>query len=280
MAKTLAGGIVSAYKETLAKDLIPGLFADDYYWWEAGVVFNGLIEYSHLTGDTQYDALVTQALQHQLGDYNAFMPPNQTKTLGNDDQSSWGLAAMSAAEVGLSKPNGTEWIDVASNVFNTQAVRYDIEESEGTCGGGLRWQIFSFNNGYTYKNTQSNGNFFLLAARLAKFTGNATYSQYADKVYKWSRATKLVTDDYQVFDGTSVDMNCSSTQKLRWTSTHGVYTEAAALMYNVVSILNAARLIHDTNLCRPAHETGPMPSRDSSALRPSSHPTLATFLSK
>jgi len=241
VAKTLAGGIVEAYKETLAEDRVPGLFSEPYYWWEAGTVFNGLIEYSHLTGDTQYNALISQALQHQLGDYNAFMPPNQTKTLGNDDQSSWGLAAMNAAEVGFPKPNGTEWVDIAANVFNTQAVRYDIEEKAGTCGGGLRWQIFTFNAGYSYKNAASNGNFFLLAARLAKFTGNATYSQYADKVYKWSKAAKLVTDDYRVYDGTDANTNCSSTQKLLWTATHGAYTEGAALMYNIVCSFSIQR---------------------------------------
>lgn len=82
----------------------------------------------------------------------------------------WGLAAMAAAECGLpqssaSAGNNTSWITLATNVFNTQAVRWDTE----TCGGGLRWQIFTFNRGYDYTNTLANGLFFQLAARLARY---------------------------------------------------------------------------------------------------------------
>jgi mannan endo-1,6-alpha-mannosidase len=191
-----------------------------------------------LTGDTQYDALVSQALQFQVGDYNAYMPPNQTKTLGNDDQSCWGLAAMTAAEVGFSKPNSSEWVDYAVGVWNTQAARLDTEEKAGTCGGGLRWQIFTFNKGYDYKNSFANGNFFLLSARLAKFTGNATYSQYADKVFKWSRDIKLVDENYAVYDGTRATTKCSPVSQILWTNNHGIYTEGAALMYNMTGAQN------------------------------------------
>jgi len=194
-----------------------------------------MVEYSHLTGDSQYDELVSQALQFQLGDYNAFMPANQTKTLGNDDQSAWGLAAMTAAEVGFVKPANASWAEFAINVWNTQALRLDAEEKSGICGGGLRWQIFSFNNGYEYKNAWSNGNFFLLSARLAKFTNNATYSQYADKVFKWSRDVKLVSDSYQVLDGTTTTSKCSTVLKVQWTANLGLFAEGAALMYNMVN---------------------------------------------
>jgi mannan endo-1,6-alpha-mannosidase len=233
VAKSLAGGIVAAYKDAFEYSSVPGLFDDDTYFWEAGTVWNGLIGYSYLTGDSQYDETISQALQWQLGDFDAFMPPNQTKTLGNDDQSCWGLAAMTAAEVGLAKPKDAEWVDYATNVWNTQAVRFDMAKND-TCGGGLRWQIFSFNNGYDYKNTWSNGNFFLLSSRLAKFTGNATYAAYADAVFKWSQTVGLVSDKFNVYDGTDASENCTEVQKLRWSATHGIYTEGAALMYNMV----------------------------------------------
>ncbi|KAF2029972.1 mannan endo-1,6-alpha-mannosidase [Setomelanomma holmii] len=232
-AKSLAGGIVSFYNETLQKDLTLGLFPDPYYWWEAGIVFNALIGYSYLTGDSQYDSLISEALQHQIGDHDAFMPPNQTKTLGNDDQSSWGLAAMTAAEVGFPKPANLNWIDLVVNVWNTQAERIDY----ATCGGGLKWQIFTFNNGYNYKNSMSNGNFFLLSARLAKFTGNSTYTQYANQIYKWSNDIGLVSD-FHVFDGADDKKNCSQVNHIQWTAAHGVYTEGAALMFNMTGAQN------------------------------------------
>jgi mannan endo-1,6-alpha-mannosidase len=194
-----------------------------------------MVEYSHLTGDSQYDETISQALQFQVGEYEAYMPANQTKTLGNDDQSSWGLAAMNAAEVEFSKPKDREWVDYAANVWNTQALRYDDQEKNGTCGGGLKWQIYSFNTGYNYKNTWTNGNFFLLSARLAKFTGNATYTEYANKVFKWSQSVGLVSENWRVHAGTDDKKNCSSVNPLQFTAAHGIYTEGAALMYNMVS---------------------------------------------
>jgi|TARA_R110002003_G_scaffold805_2_gene21473 mannan endo-1,6-alpha-mannosidase len=195
-----------------------------------------LIEYSYLTGDSQYDSIISQALQHQAGDYEAFMPANQTKTLGNEDQSIWGLAAMTAAEVGLpSPPKNLQWLDLAVNVWNTQAQRLDQQETNGTCGGGLKWQIFSFNNGYNYKDTPSNGNFFLLSARLAKYTGNTTYSQYADKIFKWSQDIMLVSEDFRVYSGTDDTSNCTTINHVQFTYPHGIYTEGAALMFNIVS---------------------------------------------
>jgi mannan endo-1,6-alpha-mannosidase len=213
---------------------VPGLFDDRIFFWEAGTVWNALVGYSYLTGDSTYDDIVSEALQFQLGDFDAYMPPNQTSVIGNDDQSCWGLAAMTAAEVEFPKPKSAEWIDYAVNVWNTQAPRFDIEEKNDTCGGGLRWQIFSFNEGYEYKNTWSNGNLFLLSARLAKFTGNATYSQYANKVFKWSQNIGLLGKEYQVYDGTDATANCSAVQKLQWSATNGIYAEGAALMYNMV----------------------------------------------
>src|SRR5262245_25531785 len=95
VSKTIASAIVSTYNDYLKESRIQGLFSDSgepYYFWEAGAVWGGLLEYSFLTGDSQFDDLIASAVLHQVGndDMKNFMPPNQTKTLGNDDQSIWG----------------------------------------------------------------------------------------------------------------------------------------------------------------------------------------------
>lgn len=233
-AKTLAGSVVAFYDENLKENLTPGLFPDPYYWWESGLAFNALIDYYGLTNDSEYNARISEALQHQLGDYDAFMPANQTKTLGNDDQSFWGLAALSAHEAQLSPPASGSWLEYAKNVFDVQTMRWDTK----SCDGGLKWQIFTFNNGYNYKNAASNGQLFLLAARLADQTANATYALWAEKIYKWTTDVGLVTDDQHVYDGTDDKQNCTSINRIQWTANHATFTEGAALLYNIVSNVN------------------------------------------
>jgi mannan endo-1,6-alpha-mannosidase len=106
---------------------------------------------------------------------------------------------------------------------------------EDHCNGGLRWQIFSFNNGFNYKNSISNGCFFNIAARLARFTGNQTYAYWAEKVYDWEVSVGLITDKFQIFDGAGVDngANCTKIDQLQWTYNAGIYLHGAAVMYNI-----------------------------------------------
>lgn len=123
---------------------IPGLLPGPYYWWEAGAMFGSLIDYWYYTGDTTYNNVTTQAMLFQVGPDDNYMPPNQSKSLGNDDQAFWGMAAMTAAEVKFPDPpeDQPQWLALAQAVFNSQAPRWDTD----TCGGGLKWQIFTFNS--------------------------------------------------------------------------------------------------------------------------------------
>ncbi|KAL4973544.1 glycosyl hydrolase family 76-domain-containing protein [Aspergillus desertorum] len=213
---------------------VPGNLPDPYYWWEAGAMFNALIDYWFYTGDSQWNDITAQALIWQAGDLGSFMPANQTRTEGNDDQGFWAFAAMSAAERNFpmpprqSKGREPDWLAMAQATFNTQAWRWDTEN----CGGGLRWQIFTWNAGYMYKNTISNGCFFNLAARLARYTGNQSYADWAARVWDWTHAIGFMTDDYSFYDGASVDGNCTHFDHVQWTYNAGVYLLGAAAMYN------------------------------------------------
>ena len=213
---------------------IPGLLPAPYYWWEAGAMFNAMVDYWYLTNDTSYVDVTTEAILHQVGPENNFMPPNQTSTLGNDDQSFWGMAAMSAAEYKFPNPpaDKPQWLALAQAVFNSQVPRWDDQ----TCGGGMRWQIFSFNTGYTYKNAISNGCFFNLGARLARYTGNQTYADLAERAYDWMQQSHiLLNDTWIVYDGShDLDNNCTETNKIQWSYNVGILLHGAANMYNFV----------------------------------------------
>lgn len=228
-AKKVATNMVSYYTGMNPGDN-PGNLPDPYFWWEAGAMFSALIDYWYFTGDDTWNDITMQGITWQAGDDGTFMPANQTRTEGNDDQGFWAFAAMSAAERNFPNPPDDKpgWLAMAQAVFNTQAARWD----QDTCGGGLRWQIFTFNNGYDYKNTISNGCFFNLAARLAKYTGNNTYADWADRIWDWTVNVGFMSDTYQFWDGADDRKNCSKIDRLEWTYNSGVYLLGAGVMYN------------------------------------------------
>jgi mannan endo-1,6-alpha-mannosidase len=231
-AKIAAEGMTQYYTGNRPGD-IPGNLPQPYYWWEAGAMFGALVDYWYFTGDDTYNEITTQGLLAQVGPNNDYMPPNQTKTEGNDDQAFWGMAALSAAEDRYPNPpaSSPQWLALAQAVFNSQAIRWDTS----SCNGGLKWQIFTFNNGYNYKNTISNGCFFNMAARLAVYTGNATYADWANKMYDWVGAVGLMSPTYQFFDGTDDTLNCTELNHIQWSYNAGVFMLGAANMYNFVS---------------------------------------------
>ena len=210
---------------------IPGKL--DAGWYAGGVLFDTLIRYWYYTGDSSYNDAVSKGLSWQRGDNNDFFPANYSQTLGNDDQMMWAFAAMTAAE--LNYPQETSmpsWITLAENVFNDQIRRWD----DHTCGGGLRWQIWPYESGWGLKNAISNGGLFELSARLAHFTKNQTYSDWAEKVWDWSTASPLVNNvTWTVADSTYTESDCTDRSHLTWSWNTGVYMTGAAYMYNLVS---------------------------------------------
>lgn len=215
--------------------LLPGPCAslECYYWWEAGAMFGALINYWQYTGDDSYNEVVTEGLQFQRGPEENFNPPNQSKNMGVDDQAFWAFAALDAAEAGLPDTGGSDpsWLALAQAVFNFQANLWD----EKACKGGLRWQVYSFNAGYNLKNTISNGGNFQLAARLARYTGNQTYADWAEKVWDWMAQSPLFQEGdnmLYIWDNTDVNNGCIDTERHAWTYNYGTMLVGAAYLYN------------------------------------------------
>jgi len=209
--------------------------AGPYYWWEGGALWGTMVDYWHYTGDTTYNNLTEYCLVFQAGaPQNSYMPPNWTASLGNDDQGFWGLSAMLAAETNFQDPPSDEpqWLALAQAVFNTQAARWDTEN----CNGGLRWQIPFSNNGYDYKNSITNGIFFNIAARLARYTGNATYADWAVKAWDWTMSVGYIDANYNIFDGGHVDHNCTDINRAQFSYVAAAYLQGCGFMYNYVSI--------------------------------------------
>ena len=207
-----------------------GVLPSPYYWWEAGAMWGAMLDYYHYTSDSSYNNVTTQALLSQVGPLYDYMVPWHQKDEGNDDQAFWGFATMSAAEKDLPQPTvgNYSWVQLTENLWNTQVRRWDTS----TCNGGLKWQIFPFNNGYNYKNSVSNGAFFQLSARLARFTGNQTYIEWANRIYDWMNNVGLIDPGYHIFDGADELKNCSDQNLIIWTYNAGIALYGAAVLYN------------------------------------------------
>ncbi|KAJ2902590.1 glycoside hydrolase family 76 protein [Zalerion maritima] len=232
VASTLAYGTMSYYtgNVTNTPETIATL-PDPYYWWEAGAMWGAMLDYCHYTGDESYVDTVTEALLSQVGPDLNYMNPVHYGSTGNDDQAFWGFAVLSAAERNLPQPQTDmpSWLTLSENLWNSMVSRWNVTH----CGGGFTWQIFAENpNGMNYKNSVSNGGFFQLSARLARATGNETYTDWATKVWDWSEAVGLVSSSGHVFDGTDSSDNCTDINHLTFSYSQGIYMYGAAVMAN------------------------------------------------
>jgi mannan endo-1,6-alpha-mannosidase len=252
-ASTYAYEMMTYYKNNASdtpKDEV-GIFPKPpYYWWESGAVWGGLIDYWAYTNDSTYVNTTREALVANFGPNNDLIMPNKKdqevqacKThieaiqlanrplQGNDDQAFWIFALLSALEYQFPTPSSSEpqYLDVAVRAFDGMAARWDMK----TCNGGLKWQIYPDSVvGFHYKNSVSNGAFFALAARLARYTGNQTYVNWAVKSWDWSRGVGLIGDNYEIFDGTDDEKNCSDVNHMQWSYGVAIYLHGAATLYN------------------------------------------------
>ncbi|GKT40515.1 mannan endo-1,6-alpha-mannosidase DCW1 [Colletotrichum spaethianum] len=213
----------------------------DYWWYQGASLWATYLDYWHLIGDDSYADTTSKGMLHQTGPNNDYMPPNFTASLGNDDQCFWGTAALTAAEYDFPNVNGkATWIDLAKAVWNTQA---SPDRQDETCNGGLRWQVPWSNAGYEYKQIRrtmteliaaaSNACFFNMGARLARFTGNTTYSEWAEKTWDWLSGVGLIdSETWAVYDGTHVETNCTEVNKVQWSYNAAMLIQGAAFMYN------------------------------------------------
>jgi len=82
--------------------------------------------------------------------------------------------------------------------------------------------------------TVANGGFFLLAARLARYTGNSTYVDWAAKEWEWFTTSQLFNGTtYAVNDGmTIMNKQCPEADHTQWSYNYGLMLGGLAFLYN------------------------------------------------
>ena len=139
---------------------------------------------------------------------------------------------MTAAERSFPLPctANVTYIDLAKGVFNDIA---GPRWNTSTCNGGLQWQFNPRNAGFYYKSSIANGGFFQLAARLARYTGNSTYTDWAEKTYDWMAGVGLLDSDYHVYDGADDNSNCTGIDHDQWSYNAATMLHGTAVLANI-----------------------------------------------
>ncbi|CAH2351661.1 mannan endo-1,6-alpha-mannosidase Dfg5p [[Candida] railenensis] len=231
-AKAIMDGELNYYEGTKYGGAV-GMFSSPYYWWEAGEAFGGILNYyvNCDSSNTTLKELIYNAMYHQSGDDHDYMPSNQTFTEGNDDQGVWGLTSMLAVELNFTDPTEASWLSMTQAIYNEMLSRWDTTY----CAGGMRWQIFTWNSGYTYKNTIANGCLFNIAARLGRYLDNDTYIETAEKVWDWMEDIGFISEsdgELVIYDGADISTNCTSLTTTKWSYTYGIMIQGCAFLYN------------------------------------------------
>ena len=213
-----------------------------WFWWLSGNGWNGLLDHTIYTNTTTYIPSFLTAMSKNIGPNKDFVPPEQVHYEANDDQMYWVYNSLTALEYNFTalpcipsdSTNGdclNSWLAISTNAFNLFVKRWNADST--TCGGGLKWQYRTSEGGYYYKNAVTNGGFFQVAARLARYTQNQTYADWAVKIWDWSTRVKIVSDSFHVYDGTWDDngRNCSGVSGDEWSYNIASYMHGAANMY-------------------------------------------------
>lgn len=239
-ATEITNGIMDYYLGTRYGGTI-GMFQQPYYWWEAGLIFGGMIDTWKICNNDTYVKIIQDAINNQRGDNNDFMLANQSHVEANDDQVFWGFTVMEAAERNFplysNNNNDPNYAQLALNTYNSMAERWD----NTTCNGGLRWQIFNNMSGWDYKNTISNAAVYALGGRLARYTNNNELVKSSNRVLKWLKESMFVhqidgNDFYNVNDGAQIENgNCPVVNGALWSYNYAAMLMGTTYIYNTTN---------------------------------------------
>ncbi|KAI8911131.1 glycoside hydrolase [Gorgonomyces haynaldii] len=190
-------------------------------WYESGILWMTVLEYSRNSGDSQFVQTVSGALANaSYGASADFLGPGSIQQLTatllgkwNDDIAWWAMAPMTSLELfgtEILMPNKVPFKNLVINTYTDIWQQWDTS----SCGGGIYW---SRNRNATnlkqryYKSTITNGQYVLLSARLYKLFKMQYYLDRAKQVYQWIKSSGLITSTWDIYDGLTTP-TCNITQ--------------------------------------------------------------------
>jgi len=218
-AAVVAKGLMNYYQPDI------GAFACEYCWWQLGQAAGALIDYQYFTGSKEYEPVVHNILAKQS--QNQYRPTAQIGVEGNDDQSFFGFALLTALERNFTKIEGLDYERSVINITQQQIQQWDTR----TCGGGLRWQYRQENVGWDSKTMVTNGGLYALCGRLARWTNDSQYVEMAETVWEWTVEVALQRQ-FAYYDNADVKLNCSEVDHTQWTYNPAFFLVGSAYLLN------------------------------------------------
>ena len=191
-------------------------------WWNAANAVTVLVEYSRLSGSSQY----LPAVQ------NAFTVNSGGGFINNyyDDEGWWALAWIAAYD----QTGNTNYLSMAEQIFSDMTTGWD-----DTCGGGIWWS-----KDRQYKNAIANELFLSVAAELAgRTTGSEQTADltWAQKEWAWFSGSGMINSENLINDG--LNSSCQNNGETVWSYNQGV------ILGGLVAL---AKDTNDNSLLQPA----------------------------
>jgi len=178
-------------------------------WWQSAVALSTVETYAQTTGDTSFDAAITQA--YALNSRGKF------ENSSDDDTAWWGLAWLQAYDMTRNR----SYLSMAETDAD-----YIHQDWDSACGGGVWWQ----RDPRSYKNAISNELFLELTAWLHNtIPGDTKYLAWAQAEWSWFDNSGMINSGNLINDGLSND--CTNNGQPTWTYNQGVILAGLAQLY-------------------------------------------------
>lgn len=221
---------------------VPGIIPESEWELSSAIMWSSLIEYWHYTGKDNYNSQTLKALAAQAGKKDDFARNLKQYDMNmiTADQGLWGSAALLAAERGYPQPENVDksWIEMAENAFEGFASYWNEDKR---CGGGLPQlpKVVADNMHPSIPDVRdmlTQGAFFSMAARLARYTSDKKYADWADKTWAWVEKVGLLNTKTYTIKEPLLSEDCAMDEdddNAEEVNSNAFMVLGAAFMYNV-----------------------------------------------
>src|SRR5437763_3605375 len=207
-------------------------------WWNAANAIEALVDHSLLTGTNFFSSVITHTYEKNV----------KNKFFSNyyDDEGWWALAWIKTYDL----TQDERYLVSAETLFEDMCKGWD-----NVCGGGLWWK-----KNRTYKAAIQNELFLTVAARLFERVADASYLEWAHKVWDWFQKSGMLNAQNLVNNG--LNDACQNDGQPPWTYNQGVILSALVEMYRIKqssgapSFLQQAQAIADAAITTLVNENG------------------------